>query len=594
MFFRRAVLILALLAVASSSALSASIVMGRYGPEQTSYTMDKLDLPLSLSWEFTANKYDNNPAAPVVADGVCYFACGDRVYAVDMETGTQKWKYPSDVGLGGSIKGTPAVANGMVFFGSGDGKLYCLSAANGTFQWAYQTRGAIRCPPVIADGIVYFGTDDNSVYGINAETGDSVWAKPFVTRDDVAIGLAVGMGMVVVSCMDGNLYGINASNGKGPHWIFRLPMAPVNSSPIIVSNNVIMAVGNMMYGISARSGQLRWSVMLAAEVAATPAVNGNDIYVPCKDKKIYAYNKASRTPVLKWTEPAEVNATVMSSPVITDNALYVTASKGIVIAISPDDGSTKWRYAVPPSATNTPGALYTDVACSPAIAEDALVILSDDGVAHCFKPNAPDYEAPQSYNEKPAAGTILSGAPPVKISAILFDGGSGLDFSNVALYLDGQPVEFDVDYMTSTISYATTVGGVGKVATNLENGMHKVTVVAKDYKGNVLNKDWYFLVDKSLVPPKTTITEEGPVKKTKRGRGRSDSSTTPPWMPGQNNNNNNNNNGQSGGNNSSMPPPPPTPGGGSEGPGGGGMPLGPGASTGSHLAQGNTLPNSVS
>ncbi|MGC8862282.1 MAG: PQQ-binding-like beta-propeller repeat protein [Armatimonadota bacterium] len=525
--------VLALLFVMSCScACCGQMTMARYDPEQSSSTTEQLKLPLALSWEFVGNKFDNNPAAPIVVDGVVYFACGDRVYAVDLATGSLIWKYPgADMGLGGSVKGTPAYHNGSIFFGATDENLYCLDARTGSFKWAYKVRGAIRCPPVIVEDVVYVGADDESLYAIEAETGERRWV--FTSRDDIAIGVAVGTGMAVVSSMDGNMYGLSQGTGR-LRWIFRLPMAPTDSSPVITESVVVMAVGNSVYGLSVRSGQQRWQVTLRSEAAATPAAQGFDVYVPCKDKKIYAYLTNGRQPVPKWTQPADLGAIPMSSPVVAGDTVWVTGLRGVVAAFSALDGSLKWRYTIAPSPVTMPGALYCDAASSPTVAEGALLVLTDDGVLHCFKPDAPDHCPPALFAATPANGSLMSGAPPIKISGVLYDIGSGVDFSTAKITLDGQPVEAEVDVPTGTVSYRTEVGGAGKQAVVLSDGIHRIAVSARDYAGNVMTKDWYIITDASLPPPRRAAPTEEPGKKEKAPRTRQTPPTPPtaPAMPG--------------------------------------------------------------
>lgn len=549
MFIRRAILSAVLMMLLPTQVFCLDATMGRYDPQQTSYTAEKLEPPLALNWEFTSSKYDNNPASPIVADGVCYFGSGDRVYAVDIETGNMKWKYPIEQGLSGSVKGTPAVYDGRLYFGAGDGNLYCLDAETGIFNWAYQTRGSVRCPPVISDGILYFGSDDNSLYAIDASVGELAWPKQITARDDIAGGLALGNGMVVISCMDGNLYGINNS-GK-PRWKFMLPNAPTKTSPAMMDNIVVMAVGNTMSGFTIRSGQKKWTVQLSSEIAATPVIDGTDIYVPCHDRKIYAYTVVGRQPILKWALPIDFGALPMSSPIVADKLLYVTGSHGIVSAYSTVDGTLKWRYAISPSQITTLGQPYTDASSSPTVAEGTLLVLTDDGVLHCFTPTAPDNTPPDIYNPLPINGMAMSGVPPIKISAILYDVGSGVDFSSVTLALDEQPVEYKTDMGTGTVSYETPVAEPGKSAKSLPDGVHKIKLTAKDYFGNKLENEWFFIVDNTLPPPKSTTKsdiETGKKKKepVRRNR-RSNSSSVPPFpTPG-------------GGGASAPPAPPPMP-----------------------------------
>lgn len=515
MILRCAAFCACLLILASCAGFCDDVTMGRYGPQQASFTSEKLEPPLILSWEFTSNRSRGNPAAPIVVGDTCFFAAGDRMYAVDTYSGNMKWKYPLEQPLTSTVKATPAYLNGKVYFGTGDGKLYCLNAETGTFEWFFETRAALRCPPVILDDIMFIGSDDNSIYTIHAETGDTAWTKPLTARDDFSNGLAVGSGMVVASCMDGNMYGINATSGK-LRWPFRLPNAPVKTSPIMTENQTIMAVGSMVYGVATRSGQIKWTIQLPSEASASPATDGTDIFVPCHDKKLYCYNVTGRQPVMKWTEPSDIGGIPMSSPTVADQLVYVTASHGIVSAFSTENGNLKWRYAFAASQMTSPGSLYTDASSSPIVANGALFVLTDDGVLHCFTKAAPDTAAPDVFFASPANGTRMNGSPPIKFSALLYDVGSGVDFSSASIMLDGQLAEVETDMTTGTVSY-TTAPSTDKtsVVKPLKDGVHIVTLNAQDYAGNKLTKEWSFVADSTMPPPRRSKVEAAVGKKTK-------------------------------------------------------------------------------
>lgn len=68
------------------------------------------------------------------------------------------------------------VSDGTLFFGSSaDNRVYALDAAGGAIRWTFWTGGPVRCAPTIHDGKVYFGSDDGWVYCLNAANGKPVW-----------------------------------------------------------------------------------------------------------------------------------------------------------------------------------------------------------------------------------------------------------------------------------------------------------------------------------------------------------------------------------------------------------------------------------
>ncbi|MFH1564087.1 MAG: PQQ-binding-like beta-propeller repeat protein [Nitrospirota bacterium] len=101
-----------------------------------------------------------------VADGILYIGGLDkRLYAISIVDGKVKWVYSTN----GVIQSSPAIANERVYFGSGDGNLYCLTTA-GEFQWKFGTVGAIYSSPAVKDGVVYVGSNDGYIYAIELLT----------------------------------------------------------------------------------------------------------------------------------------------------------------------------------------------------------------------------------------------------------------------------------------------------------------------------------------------------------------------------------------------------------------------------------------
>ena len=57
-----------------------------------------------------------------MANGVVYIGADANVWALNARTGAQLWSYTT----GGAVWSSPAVANGMVYVASFDGKVYAF------------------------------------------------------------------------------------------------------------------------------------------------------------------------------------------------------------------------------------------------------------------------------------------------------------------------------------------------------------------------------------------------------------------------------------------------------------------------------------
>jgi outer membrane protein assembly factor BamB len=79
---------------------------------------------------------------------------------------------------GNYVYSSPAVANGVVCFGSYDGWFYGVSAATGRVLWRIPTGGPISGAAVIVDGVAYAGSFSHRIIGVAVRTGRRVLTFP--------------------------------------------------------------------------------------------------------------------------------------------------------------------------------------------------------------------------------------------------------------------------------------------------------------------------------------------------------------------------------------------------------------------------------
>jgi len=79
------------------------------------------------------------------------------VFALDAKTGAQLWSY--DTGPGG-VYSSPTVAKWGVYVGSDSNIVYALNASTGAKLWSYTTGDVVNSSPAVANGVVYFGSED--------------------------------------------------------------------------------------------------------------------------------------------------------------------------------------------------------------------------------------------------------------------------------------------------------------------------------------------------------------------------------------------------------------------------------------------------
>ncbi|GHO63959.1 hypothetical protein KSC_028510 [Ktedonobacter sp. SOSP1-52] len=124
---------------------------------------------LAPLWSFATGSDPYLPivSSPAVANGVVYIGTYDgKLYAFDANCRNQcqpLWSFLT----GGDIASSPAVANGMVYVGSVDGKLYAFDAScRNQCQplWSFLTGRSVNSSPAVANGMVYVGSYEGKLY----------------------------------------------------------------------------------------------------------------------------------------------------------------------------------------------------------------------------------------------------------------------------------------------------------------------------------------------------------------------------------------------------------------------------------------------
>ena len=352
------------------------------------------------AWTFqTGGKIHSSPA---VVDGVVYFGSEDyNFYAVDAATGNMLWKFQT----GSFVDSSPVVVNGMVYFGSNDGYIYALNTASGRKLWAFKTRYAVESSPAIADGRVYCGGDDGFVYCLNAENGKKIWgfnAKSWVTSSPAIVN-----GILYVGTMDGSMFALNANDGR-----FRLKFdaaGSVFSSPALNSSEIYFTDhGNgVFYGLNGKGrtwpweGFLRplWLQMSMMYIAPSPPpISG----VPWALRLLLDPDN----PELGWA------ATTDGTSIVTGTNIYTTGSNRI-FSIDENTRKIQWVFKA-----------EDDITSSPALANNVLYVGGSDG--HLYAVDAQngdklwDYTAGDTITSSPAysGGMIFVGSNDGKMYAV--------------------------------------------------------------------------------------------------------------------------------------------------------------------------------
>ena len=374
----------------SPGAPNSGAVMFRANPQHTGAYDEKAKYPAQKErWRFKTGNV--NRSTPAVAGGVVYFGSHTGyLYAVDAATGALKWKFETP----GEISSSPAVAEGTVFvnndagfwavdaqtgrqkwmlktgepvafkhrwdyyqssptyvagtvyFGSADSYIYAVEAADGKLLWKYKTEGRVRTSPAFSDGVLYTGSMDGSLYALDAKTGQLKWkfktaGNAFFPLGEIQSTPAVAEGLVFFGSRDGHLYAVDGATGE-KKWAYSHEGSWCISGPAVWEGLVFAGSsdGQFVNAVDAKTGVEKWRFKMPSRVFTSGAVADGEVYFGAWGGEVFWFD--AQTGKQRGGTMAE--AAVQASPVLADGVLYFGSDDGYLYAVELE--APKQRQAI--------------------------------------------------------------------------------------------------------------------------------------------------------------------------------------------------------------------------------------------------------
>ena len=269
------------------------------------------------------------------------------------------WKFKT----GGPLYASPVIANGVLYIGSTDGKLYALDAKQWGIKWVFDAGDAIRYAATVLGDRVYFNARNNRVYALDTKTGEKLWE--FKSKNWMDAPLVVADNKVYVGVFPSKIYVLNARTGtietvrertihiRGIEYgcakgVFR-PVFPEHDAKLwrdqtggsesypIVANDVVYigARDGQLHAFDASSKTQVWTYQLGGFVEAAPAISDGILYAASGDGSIYAFTNASE--VTNLTNGNGATDTRRMGVVTHDTAPVYTTKAGVSVLLNLND-----------------------------------------------------------------------------------------------------------------------------------------------------------------------------------------------------------------------------------------------------------------
>ncbi len=169
------------------------------------------------------------------------------------------------------------------------GGLYGFNAVSGERIWPYgiPTQGAIESVPALSNGRIFFGSGDGRIHALDAETGgeywhfstpDAIYATPLVLNEQIIVASS---GLVLAS--------LGFSDGS-PSWSLSFTH-PLTAAPVYFKDRLfVVARGDPhLFSVDSQTGKLEGELDTGDWLAQGALTAGNDLVLIGKDGAVFLY-----------------------------------------------------------------------------------------------------------------------------------------------------------------------------------------------------------------------------------------------------------------------------------------------------------------
>lgn len=495
-------------------------------PNNAGATPAALRTPLILKWKFQPEIVARRHRVSPVTDGeYIYYAAGRTIYAIDIYTGAPMWQYDTPQ----SIVTPMALSADLLFAGTTGGQLFALKAKTGVLEWTFEAPSGIGVPPIVYDDFVLVATRTGTLHVLDAHRGDE---RTSVRLPGAVLNMpAVGKGWLAVVTSNRRLLIIGLTKrGRSMRMALlansTLGIGGAPTEPIVQSPYIFIGMGRSLYWYDVRWRRVTKQLRLAGISWGAPALYGGVVYIATRDGTVHAVDvKAGK---LRWKHALE--QPVYTGISVSKGVVWVPSARGLLYALDADTGKLLWRFRLGDEAPYEQRAL--NIYAPPVITNNGVYIVSQDGSLYAFSPEFIDTSPPQlvvTWLRVPSRerGTIIAyrmeanpsedeilelpGHPPIRVTLVLADAGSGINpksFQASCTRIPNVPMEFEEPTGALTLDIHVPKGR--SVRRALPDGEYTVTVSAADYMGNRTTYSFKFRINNSLPLPEPPARREAP------------------------------------------------------------------------------------
>jgi len=269
------------------------------------------------------------------ANGRIYLAYQNKLTALNSQSGTPVWEFPTENNKNFSVFADPVVANGQLYFGAYDHVFYALDPANGMQTWSFGAADSRYIASPLVDGErIYAANADHHLYALDQD-GTLLWT--FTTSHPQWGTPALGAGVLYLGSLNHFLYAVDANSGV-QQWATDTGGTLV-SGPLLHEGMLYTGTFNSeVLALDAGSGEVQWRVTTDGWIWGTPALYEGQLLVGDLNGILYSLDPVSGAE--NWR--LDTGGSLTGTPLGLNGHIYVINEAGRVISVTPE-GNIAWN-----------------------------------------------------------------------------------------------------------------------------------------------------------------------------------------------------------------------------------------------------------
>ena len=291
-------------------------------------------------------------AQPIVVDRGCLVASTDGQITRLVAGTADNLQAKTLIDVGAAILHAPALADGILYFGSADRYVYAV-ALDGSTMWKRQVNGSAFGTPALDPKCLYVGDLEGYVHALDRQTGEPKWSVRHATFS-IEQPLLLHDGVLYVGAWDAQVYAINATDGS-LRWKAGAPSGfsdakkrnryygAADCAGLVVGDRLFFCDRGYQLGSYSLDGKYLGDI--AAGVAAIGLTeDGQGFYARGLSKGLTRYDAQGNA---VWSQPVSLGRFPLA-PVEVNGKVFVCSNHGRVTAHDAADGRLLWEYAATP------------------------------------------------------------------------------------------------------------------------------------------------------------------------------------------------------------------------------------------------------